>query len=289
MDGEHEVHGSTAYVPQDAWIINATVRDNILFGKPFDEQLYRRVLSASALETDLKIMPAGDQTEIGDRGINLSGGQRQRVSIARSLYADRDLIVLDDPLSAVDSHVAAHLVEHMLKGYIKNQGKTAVMVTNQLQFLPAADQVVLLMDGRIAEIGTFQQLMANGKEFTQLINDFGGMGGEEKKHELSEDDPQLLSPPMERLARNGSKEEEKSTLNYDAPVESTEERESGAVSFGVFWYYIRAGGVSLYFFAAFLMVVIAALRVFYSIWLSWWASPDPAVSGQFSKETCTLH
>ncbi|KAG0045905.1 hypothetical protein BGZ83_008896, partial [Gryganskiella cystojenkinii] len=109
VQGSIKTRGRIAYVPQQAWIVNATLRDNILFGKEYDPVLYRKVLSACSLDPDLAILPAGDKTEIGERGINLSGGQKQRVSLARATYQDADLYLLDDPLSAVDAHVDRHL------------------------------------------------------------------------------------------------------------------------------------------------------------------------------------
>jgi ABC-type methionine transport system ATPase subunit len=248
-------------------------------------------------------MPAGDQTEIGDRGINLSGGQRQRVSIARALYADRDLIVFDDPLSAVDSHVAAHLVEQVVEGYIKKRGKTAVMVTNQLQFLKAADQVILLKDGKVAEQGNFHDLRANGKDFAQLVKDFGGIDSSDEdspKHGTTQANPDLVSPPIAhtRSKKSSSKKSTKKTQDSKTTTTTTttttsggltsaEEIESGAVSASVYWYYIRAGGALWFLLSAFLMFGIAAIRVFHSLWISWWTNPDPAISGQYVKETCS--
>jgi ABC-type Mn2+/Zn2+ transport system ATPase subunit len=276
VEGERTINGSIAYVPQEAWIINATVRDNILFGKPFDAALYRRVIHASALDADLKIMSAGDMTEIGDRGINLSGGQRQRVSIARALYADRDLLVLDDPLSAVDSHVAAHLVKHVIDNYIKKQGKSAVIVTNQLQFLPHADHIVLLKNGKIAEQGSFSQLNTNGKTFAQLVKDFGGIDSN-KKH--AEDTEESNAHFNEYVSRETSSD----ATNQ---LTGSEELETGSVSASVYWYYTRAGGWYWFFISTFLMVGIASIRIFHSLWLSWWSSPDPVVAGQHTKETC---
>lgn len=113
VSGRVNTVGKIAYVSQQAWIQNATLRDNILFGKSYDKKLYDRVVNACALKQDLDMLPAGDQTEIGEKGINLSGGQKQRVSLARAVYNDADLYFLDDPLSAVDSHVGKHIFEQV--------------------------------------------------------------------------------------------------------------------------------------------------------------------------------
>ncbi|KAI8865339.1 P-loop containing nucleoside triphosphate hydrolase protein, partial [Ramicandelaber brevisporus] len=129
VSGTIEFGGTIGYCTQTAWIQNATVRDNILFGQPFDEARYRQVVRVCALERDLQQLPDGDQTEIGERGINLSGGQKQRVNIARAVYHNPDIILFDDPLSAVDAHVGRHLFHECLRGEML-QGKTRVLVTH---------------------------------------------------------------------------------------------------------------------------------------------------------------
>ena len=146
------IDGSVAYVPQEPWIQNETVRNNVLFGKHYKDKVYRKVLDACALSEDLKILPAGDFTEIGERGINLSGGQRQRTSLARAVYANRDVYLLDDPLAAVDAPVGKHIFEHVLgpDGLLKN--KTRVLVTNSITFLPKVDMIIVLKHGEISEV-----------------------------------------------------------------------------------------------------------------------------------------
>uniref|UniRef100_A0A8C5JW94 MRP2 protein n=1 Tax=Junco hyemalis TaxID=40217 RepID=A0A8C5JW94_JUNHY len=126
IKGHINIQGSLAYVPQQAWIQNATLKDNIIFGSEVDEARYQQVLKACALLPDLELLPAGDQTEIGEKGINLSGGQKQRVSLARAVYSDADIYVLDDPLSAVDAHVGKYLFEHVLgpKGLLQKKVST---------------------------------------------------------------------------------------------------------------------------------------------------------------------
>ncbi|KAF9909311.1 hypothetical protein EC991_008822 [Linnemannia zychae] len=172
LHGSVSVYGDLAYVPQQAWIINATVRDNILFGKAFDQNLYDRVIYASGLKPDFEMLSAGDQTEIGERGINLSGGQKQRVSLARAAYQDADIYILDDPLSAVDAHVDQHLWQNLIgpEGLLKD--KTRLLVTHGIHHLENVDRIVVLKDGFISEIGEYQDLMKARGAFYQLIKEF---------------------------------------------------------------------------------------------------------------------
>ena len=148
--------GSLAYVPQQAWIQNAKLRDNILFGTKFEEERYGAAVASCALAADLAMLPAGDETEIGEKGINLSGGQKQRVSLARAVYADTDLYLLDDPLSAVDSHVGKHIFDKVIgpDGCLNN--KTRVLVTHAVTFLPKVDKIIVLKKGLISESGSYK-------------------------------------------------------------------------------------------------------------------------------------
>ena len=134
-----------SYASQTPWIVNSTVQENITFGQPLDEKRYKEVIAATCLDMDLKTLPAGDQTEIGERGINLSGGQRQRVSVARALYAPSDLVILDDPLSALDAHVGATLFEKGIQKFLAESNRTVVLITHHLQYLQDADLVSVFL------------------------------------------------------------------------------------------------------------------------------------------------
>uniref|UniRef100_A0A663DTZ5 ATP binding cassette subfamily C member 2 n=1 Tax=Aquila chrysaetos chrysaetos TaxID=223781 RepID=A0A663DTZ5_AQUCH len=173
IKGHINIQGSLAYVPQQAWIQNATLKDNILFGSELDEARYQQVIRACALLPDLELLPAGDQTEIGEKGINLSGGQKQRVSLARAVYSNADIYVLDDPLSAVDAHVGKYLFEHVLgpKGLL--QKKTRILVTHSISFLPQVDNIVVLVAGAVSEHGSYSTLLANRGAFAQFLNLYG--------------------------------------------------------------------------------------------------------------------
>ncbi|XP_044754614.1 multidrug resistance-associated protein 1 isoform X1 [Coccinella septempunctata] len=178
--------GTVAYVAQQAWIQNATLRDNILFGKIYDKDLYDKVVEACALKADLAMLPAGDQTEIGEKGINLSGGQKQRVSLARAVYADADIYYLDDPLSAVDSHVGKHIFEQVIgpKGILKK--KTRVFVTHAITYLPQMDQILVMKDGEISETGTYQELLDKKGAFAEFLINHINAAVDEEDSDLDE-------------------------------------------------------------------------------------------------------
>jgi ATP-binding cassette, subfamily C (CFTR/MRP), member 1 len=156
LNGQVNVDGRVAYVPQQAWIQNATLKDNILFGKAFDKQYYEKVIEACALTQDLEMLPGGDQTEIGEKGINLSGGQKQRVALARAVYNGADIYLLDDPLSAVDSHVGKHIFDNVFgeNGILK--GKTRLLVTHAIVYLPKVDEIYVMVNGEITESGSYK-------------------------------------------------------------------------------------------------------------------------------------
>ena len=150
------INGSIAYVCQTAFIENNTLRNNILFFHPFNQDKYNKVLKISELLPDLEILKGGDMTEIGERGINLSGGQKARVSIARALYSDSDIYLFDDPISALDAHVGRNIINNVLCDYLKD--KTRILVTHAIQYCNRADRIIYMKDGRIDWEGTFEEL-----------------------------------------------------------------------------------------------------------------------------------
>ncbi|XP_016158299.1 PREDICTED: canalicular multispecific organic anion transporter 2 isoform X2 [Ficedula albicollis] len=196
LEGEVAVKGSVAYVPQQAWIQNATLKDNILFGQALNEEKYQNALEACALKTDLEVLPGGDQTEIGEKGINLSGGQRQRVSLARAVYSDAEVFLLDDPLSAVDSHVAKHIFDKVIgpDGVLK--GKTRILVTHSISFLPQVDHIIVLVDGQISEMGSYQELLKQNKAFAEFLRNYA------LDEDIEEDEPTMLEEEEVLLAED---------------------------------------------------------------------------------------
>ncbi|KAJ4896549.1 ABC transporter C family member 4 [Raphanus sativus] len=167
ITGQVSVCGSTGYVAQTSWIQNGTVVDNILFGLPMVREKYKEVLSVSCLEKDLEMMEFGDQTEIGERGINLSGGQKQRIQLARAVYQDCDVYFLDDVFSAVDAHTGSDIFKNCVRGALK--GKTVLLVTHQVDFLHNVDSILVMREGKIVESGRYNELVSSGLDFGELV------------------------------------------------------------------------------------------------------------------------
>ncbi|XP_014851229.1 PREDICTED: multidrug resistance-associated protein 4 isoform X5 [Poecilia mexicana] len=167
--GVVKVKGEVTYTSQQPWILPGTIRSNILFGNEFNPKKYDRVLRACALKRDMDLMPGGDLVMVGDRGVNLSGGQKARVALARAVYRDADIYLLDDPLSAVDAEVGRHLFEECICGLLRK--KPRILVTHQLQYLKAADQIVVLKEGQMVAKGTYSELQCSGIDFTSLLKE----------------------------------------------------------------------------------------------------------------------
>uniref|UniRef100_A0A8C3J3H6 Multidrug resistance-associated protein 1-like n=1 Tax=Chrysemys picta bellii TaxID=8478 RepID=A0A8C3J3H6_CHRPI len=239
-----------AYVSQQAWIQNSILQENILFGSGLNRPYYERVLEACALLPDLEQLPNGDQTEIGERGVNISVGQKQRVNLARAVYSNADLYLLDDPLSAVDVHVGKHLFEKLIgpSGLLKN--KTRILVTHNLTFLPRTDVIIVMENGRITHMGTYQELLSERANFAELLQIFSA----ENK---SEETPQMKS------------ELEKSIFHFFTLVASLK-RESQKVilkylqAFGWLWVWLTL--------AAYLGQ--NAVAIGQNLWLSTWSAEE---------------
>ncbi|KAF9997077.1 Multidrug resistance-associated protein 1 [Entomortierella chlamydospora] len=218
IQGKVQVSGKVAYVPQQAWIVNATLRDNILFGNDYDEDRYRYTLYACGLEPDIAMLPAGDMTEIGERGINLSGGQKQRVSLARAAYDNADIYLLDDPLSAVDAHVDRHLWDNLIGPSGLLRDKARVLVTHGIHHLKDVDQIVVLKEGSIVEQGHYGELMKNKQTFYQLIKEYSVSHANERKKRKNSTGPllEIRDEGIETNHSSASTLEAPETNNQDA-------------------------------------------------------------------------
>lgn len=184
--GRVSVGGRVAYASQQPWIVNARLKDNVTFGQEFDESRWEAAVEACCLKQDLDVLPGGADTEIGEKGINLSGGQKQRISLARAMYQDADVYIMDDPLSAVDVHVGRHIFENFIDGAIKS--KARLLVTNQLTYLPQADKIIMLENGRILVQGTFEECQ-DCPAFQRLLSEHNARAGED--HEEKKDDKKV--------------------------------------------------------------------------------------------------
>nr|XP_055089148.1 ATP-binding cassette sub-family C member 11 isoform X3 [Symphalangus syndactylus] len=267
LEGSVGVQGSLAYVPQQAWIVSGNIRENILMGGPYDKARYLQVLHCCSLNQDLELLPFGDMTEIGERGLNLSGGQKQRISLARAVYSDRQIYLLDDPLSAVDAHVGKHIFEECIKKTLR--GKTVVLVTHQLQYLEFCDQIILLENGKICENGTHSELMQKKGKYAQLIQKMH----KEATSDMLQDTAKIAEKPkVESQALATSLEE---SLNGNAVPEhqltQEEEMEEGSLRWRVYHHYIQAaGGYMVACIVFFFMVLIVFFTIFSFWWLSYW-------------------
>ncbi|RAL50757.1 hypothetical protein DM860_015904 [Cuscuta australis] len=234
ISGSVELCGTKAYVAQSPWIQSGTIEENILFGKEMDRGRYEKILEACALEKDLEILPLGDQTIIGERGINLSGGQKQRIQIARALYQDADIYLFDDTFSAVDAHTGSHLFKEVLLGLLST--KTVVYITHQIEFVHAADLILVMKDGRITQAGKYDDILNSGPDFMELVGahdmalstlgDFGREGISNSEEDILEEED--MKPSDDEIA---PKEE-------GGQIVKEEERGKGQVGFQVYWKYL---------------------------------------------------
>jgi len=274
VSGSVRVYGSIAYVPQTAWIFNATLQENVLFGKPLDYERYAKSLYVSALESDLDVLPAGDLTAIGEKGINLSGGQKQRVSIARAVYANADVFLCDDPLSALDPHVGRAVFDNVFskKGVLKRS--TRVLVTNQLHFVPEADRVIWMEDGAVKMCGKFNELMQDEgfqKMMAENVN--------EENASLSNRDAsgginvESMSVHKQHTAR--LLEKVNSNFNRQDTLMSREDRNKGTIGMQAYLDYAKAtGGYVLFVSVVLFFGIVIGISIVNNWWLSYWSEQE---------------
>lgn len=182
--GEVTVKGKISYASQEPWLFVGSVRQNITFGQQFDARRYHEVVRVCQLQRDFTLFPYGDRTIVGERGVSLSGGQRARINLARAVYKQADIYLLDDPLSAVDPHVGRQMFDECITGYLKS--KCVVLVTHQLQYLKNVKKIYLLGRGRIEHQGTYEKIQNAGTEFAQLLNDLKDIIDEDEEVEVGE-------------------------------------------------------------------------------------------------------
>uniref|UniRef100_A0A8C2AT71 Multidrug resistance-associated protein 1 n=1 Tax=Cyprinus carpio TaxID=7962 RepID=A0A8C2AT71_CYPCA len=316
QEGSVSIKASVAYVPQQAWIQNATLKDNILFGREAKDSWYEKVVEACALLPDLEVLPGGDLTEIGEKGVNLSGGQKQRVSVARAVYCNCAVYLLDDPLSAVDAHVGKHIFEKVIGPQGLLQGRTRVLVTHGLSFLPQADLILVMVDGEITEMGSYTELLGRQGAFAEFLRTYASTEQEEVEESVGGEAGLLVSELLSCVYKNKSKTllhvlfghyllacsisvscrqsqislnaAGKTEANDVAAAKTTKSTEAarlteadkantGRVKLSVFWEYMKAIGLPLSIFSVFLFFCHHLSSLGSNYWLSLWTD-DPVIN-----------
>ncbi|KAL4706573.1 hypothetical protein ACJJTC_015771, partial [Scirpophaga incertulas] len=305
VSGRINITGEIAYVPQQAWIQNATLQDNILFGKALDKNRYNTVITVCALKPDFEVLPGGDQTEIGEKGINLSGGQKQRVSLARAVYYDADIYYLDDPLSAVDSHVGKHIFEKVIGPNGMLKGKTRVWVTHNVSYLAQTDLVLVLRDGEISEAGTYQQLLEKKGAFAEFLLHHLSDAERTSPEELDEIKQQLETKlgtefqsklQRARSLSESNSESEHATGDRSGSVKrrtpegatanelkekskliEAEKAETGSVKWSVYKHYLMSVGVLASVVTVLMNLILQVFQVGSNYWLAEWSNDEKMI------------
>ncbi|MCL7040581.1 hypothetical protein MKW94_012127, partial [Papaver nudicaule] len=270
VSGTVKISGTKAFVAQSPWIQSGKIEENILFGKEMDREMYDRVLEACSLKKDLEILSFGDQTDIGERGINLSGGQKQRIQIARAIYQDADIYLFDDPFSAVDAHTGSHIFKECLLGLLSS--KTVIYVTHQVEFLPSADLILVLKDGKITQAGKYEDILNSGTDFMELVG-----AHEEAMSALDSFEPGKPKSDAGENLQQGVHEDEReeqdnktdATAVPQGQLVQEEEREKGKVGFWVYWKYITtAYGGALVPLILLAQITFQVLQIWSNYWMA---------------------
>jgi ABC-type multidrug transport system fused ATPase/permease subunit len=270
---------SLSYCAQTPWVINDTIQGNILFGRSFDAERYYQVLEDCALLDDLKILPAGDKTEIGERGINLSGGQKARVSLARALYSlDTKIVLMDDPLSAVDSQVS----EHLFSRAILPSETTRILVTHHVHVLPQCDHILVFDKGQIQAQGTYDELIAMGVDFKDAVQTARTTPNTEKE-EVKEE----IKSPTQLDATKQVVAEREHDAKTGATLVEDEEREEGRVEGAAYIHYIKAGGVCTALCILLIQGIGRGLEITGSFWLAAWT--DETATNDLTEADTTFY
>ncbi|CAG9813317.1 unnamed protein product [Phaedon cochleariae] len=225
--GKMELVGRVSYASQEPWLFAASVRQNILFGAEYNEELYQKVVDVCALRSDFALFPYGDKTLVGEKGKALSGGQKARINLARCIYKSADIYLLDDPLSAVDANVGKHLYERCIKDFLSN--KICVLATHQLQYLKNVDNIIIMNDGEIEMEGTYEDLQKSGLDFAKMMEDFHSEEVVEKQKKKIQ-------------SRQNTIVEESESEDDEDQIMEKEFQGSGSIKAETYWNYFRAGG-----------------------------------------------
>ncbi|XP_036432880.1 ATP-binding cassette sub-family C member 9 isoform X6 [Colossoma macropomum] len=274
---------SVAYAAQKSWLLNATVEDNITFGSPFNKQRYKAVIDACSLQPDIDLLPFGDQTEIGERGINLSGGQRQRICVARALYQNTNIVFLDDPFSALDIHLSDHLMQEGILKFLQDDKRTVVLVTHKLQYLIHADWIIAMKDGSVLREGTLKDIQTHDVELYEHWKTL--MNRQDQELEKDTDIESQTTLERKTLRRAFYSREAKNQIDDEDEEEEEEEDEDDNMStttsrrskipWKVCWCYLSSGGFLLVFLMVTSKLAKHSVMVAIDYWLADWTSSAP--------------
>lgn len=246
LNGKVDINGKISYASQEPWLFTSTVRQNIIFGEQMDGQRYKNVVKCCSLKHDFNVLSNGDNTIVGDKGVSLSGGQRARVNLARAIYKEADIYLLDDPFSAVDAHVGKELFKNCIKQLLRH--KTVLLITHHLHYLKEVDQIVLIDDGKIMMQGNFIELLNSDLSFTKVFR---------SEQNVLEEELDIL----QRQPSSKRKMSEISNISMDLQITSfvKEQRSTGSIAGFVYKSYIKAAGSFCVIFMLLLILILKQL------------------------------
>ena len=289
-DGIH-INGSIGYVPQTPWIQNASIRNNILFFKEYNADKYEEVLQQSQLKVDLDNFDGGDNTEIGEKGINLSGGQKVRVSLARVLYQQPDIYLFDDPISALDANVGKRVMKDCIVEYLK--GKTRIVATHALQYLKYMDRIFYIESGMIKWVGSYKELLEE-KFFDDLkkMTVFTKNTNDDDERKDSKDEMNIIANDdndndmNNNNANNNNDSKSKNVHKKEVKITREEDQEIGVVKMSVYIKYIKyMGGVCFALGILLIMISWQGGKASSDLWLAYWSEPENQKGGNSQKWT----
>ncbi|XP_078276112.1 ATP-binding cassette sub-family C member 9-like [Rhinoraja longicauda] len=284
LEATGRIRNSVAYSAQRPWLLNTTVEENITFGSPFIKQRYKAVIDACSLQPDIDLLPFGDQTEIGERGINLSGGQRQRMSVARALYQDNSTVFLDDPFSALDIHLSDHLMQEGILKFLREDKRTIALVTHKLQYLTHADWIIAMKDGTIIREGTLKDFQNHDVELYEQWKTLMNRQDQEFEKETEGGSLTILERKTlrramysrEAKAQMDDEDEEEDEADDEEDNMSTVMRLRTKMPWRAFWRYLTSGGYLLLFLLIVSKLLKHSVMVAIDFWLAKWTSERPS-------------
>ncbi|KAL2533987.1 multidrug resistance-associated protein 11 [Abeliophyllum distichum] len=273
INGSIYLNGTTAYVPQVPWILSGTIRDNILFGKDYDQKRYSEILQACALDLDISLMMGGDMACIGEKGVNLSGGQRARLALARAIYQDSNIYLLDDVLSAVDAHVACSILQNAILGTLLNQ-KTRILCTHNIQAITLADMVVVMDKGRVKCMGSPSDPSVASYITFYSVNEFNTFPEEGKKEKISNVNEETLEKDLDVDCI--------SFASQAQDIIEVETRKDGRVEPTVYKNYAAFSGWFITIVTCLSAILMQASRNGNDLWLSFWVDTTGSNQKKYS-------